>query len=132
MVGRVCILLGVMCWAAPLLAETGAEVSEPPEIVLDAPPAAKPDSEPHISQTEKETVYESRFFPGFRPCTSQDYHDHDFGPGACQDTAAARALSSPDQEYGSNRRLMEKDTMPQGNIFKLRFGRIPKGAGAKQ
>ena len=132
MVGRVCILLGVVLWAVPLFAETGEEISGPPEIVADAPPAAKPDSEPHMTQMEKETIYESSFFPGFRPCTSQDYHDHDFGPVACQDTAAARALSSPDREHGSNHRLMEADTVSQGNIYKLRFGRITKGAGTKQ
>ena len=131
MVGRAWMLLGMTLWTAPLLAETGGEVSGPPEIVLDAPPAAKSDPGSHMTQTEKETIYESRFFPGFRPCTPQDYRDHDFGPVACQDSAAARALSSPDQEYESNHRLMEADTVSQGNIYKLRFGRITKGAGAK-
>lgn len=132
MVGRVCMLLGMLLWVAPSLAETGGEVSGPPEIVSGAPPAAEPGSEPHMTQTEKETIYESRFFPGFRPCTPQDYHDHDFGPVACQDPAAARALSSPNQEYRSDRGLMEADTVSQGNIYKLRFGRTTKGAGAKQ
>ena len=122
----------MMLWAVPLLAETGGEVSKPPEIVSGAPPTAKPDSGPHMTQTEKETIYESRFFPGFRPCTSQDYRDHDFGPVACQDTAAARALSSTGQEYRPDQRLMEAETVSQGNIYKLRFGRITKGAGAKQ
>lgn len=126
------MFLGMMLWAVPLLAETGGEVSGPPEIVSDAPPAAKPDSEPHATQTENVTIYESRFFPGFRPCTSQDYHDHDFGPVACQDAAVARALSSPGQEYRSDSSLMKADTVSQGNIYKLRFGRFTKGGGAKQ
>ena len=131
MVRQVCMFLGVVLWAAPLLAEMGGEVSGPPEIVTDAPPAAKPDSEPHEVQTENVTIYESRFFPGFRPCTSEDYHDHDFGPITCQDAAAARALTSPSQEYRSAPSLTEADAVSQGNIYKLRFGRFTKDGSAK-
>lgn len=126
------MILGVVLWSAPLLAEMDGEISEPPEIVLGAPSAAKPDSEPHKAQTENVTIYESRFFPGFRPCTSQDYHDHDFGPVACQDAAAARALASPGQERRSDSSLMEADAVSQGNIYKLRFGRFTKDGSSKQ
>ena len=116
----------LMLCTAGLLADENPEVSKPPEIVLDAPPAIKEDRSSQAVETEAATVYESKFFPGFRPCTSQDYHNHDYTPVACQDSEAARVLSTREEE-GTARGFVEGDAVPQGNIYKLRFERIFKG-----
>ena len=131
MIRRVCIFLMLMLCTALSLAETDEEAIRPPEIVSGASPVAKPDSALQETQSEKVTIYESKFFPGFRPCTSQDYRNHDFGPVACQDTTAARTLSSRKEERTDNG-LTEADTVSQGNIYKLRFGRFTKGTDTKQ
>ncbi len=120
-----CIGLVAMLWAGALLAEEGTEVSKPPEIVLDAPPAEKADPSLQTVKTKTITIYESKIFPGFRPCTSQDYHNHDYGPVACQDTDVARVLSTREEE-GSAKGFVEGDAVPQGNIYKLRFKRFLK------
>ena len=125
MVRIICTFLVVLFCTGTVLAEQGTEVSKPPEIVLDAPPAEKADLSLQTVETKAVTLYESKFFPGFRPCTSQDYHDHDYSPVACQDTDAARVLSTREEKRAA-KSFVEGDAVPQGNIYKLRFERFFK------
>ncbi len=126
MVVVTCAFLVTILWMGTLMAAEDTEVSRPPEIVLDAPPAKKPDPSLQITEPKAVTVYESKIFPGFRPCTSQDYHDHDYSPVACQDNDAARVLSTRDEETAASD-LVGGEAISQGNIYKLRFERFFKG-----
>ena len=131
MVRRVLIFQMLLLCAALSLAETDKKAISPPDMISGTPPAVRADTMQQEPQAETVTIYESKFFPGFRPCTSQDYRDHDFGPVACQNTTAARTLSSiQEEESGSG--LAEADTVSQGNIFKLRFGRFTKDKDSGQ
>lgn len=118
------VFLLAMLWTAALTADELKDISQPPEIVLDAPPAQKEDPSMQAAEVKAVTVFESKFFPGFRPCTSQDYHNHDFSPVACQDNDTARVLSTREEEESAS--LVESEVISQGNIYKLRFERFFK------
>ena len=118
------VFLLAMLWTAALTADEPKDISQPPEIVLDAPPAQKEDPSMQAAEVKAVTVFESKFFPGFRPCTSQDYHNHDFSPVACQDNDTARVLSTREDEESAS--LVESEVISQGNIYKLRFERFFK------
>lgn len=123
-------VLLALCWQGLVLAEEAESAKEPPEIVLDTP-ASKPASKKEGSkqkavETETVTVYESKVFPGFRKCEPEDYRNQDYDPIACQDDDAARVLSTRENDGESKDLIVEDDTVPQGNIFKLRFERFKK------
>ncbi len=118
------VFLLTMFWTATLTADEPEDISQPPEMVLDAPPAQKEDPSMQAVEAKDVTVFESKFFPGFRPCTSQDYHNRDFSPVACQDIDTARVLSTREDEESAS--LVESEVISQGNIYKLRFERFFK------
>ena len=119
------ILLAIF-WQGIVLAEEAGTAKEPPEIVLDAPAPKKQSSKQKAVETETVTVYESKVFPGFRKCEPEDYRNQDSDPIACQDDDAARVLSTREDDSKSEDLIVEDDTVPQGNIFKLRFERFKK------
>ena len=118
------VFLAVVLWAVAVIAEEPKDISRPPEIVLNAPPAQKEDFSSQAVEVKAVTVFESKFFPGFRSCTSQDYHSHDYSPVACQDNDTARVLSTREDEETAG--LLESEVISQGNIYKLRFERFFK------
>lgn len=126
MIKIICTILIVISWHSVVLAEDSGAVQEPPEIVLDAPPADKQASKQRPIETETITIYESKVFPGFRPCEPEDYRDQDFDPIACQDDDVSRMLSTREEDRRSRDLIVEDDAVPQGNLFKLRFERFEK------
>ena len=119
-------ILVALCWQVAVLAEDADTVQKPPEIVLDAPPANKEASQRQPVETETITIYESKVFPGFRPCEPEDYRNQDYDPIACQDDDVARMLSTREEDRQSRDLIVEDDAVPQGNIYKLRFERFKK------
>ncbi len=117
------VILITLFWYGLALAD---DVQEPPEIVLDAPPANKETKQQQQIETETITVYESKIFPGFRPCTPEDYRKQDYDPIACQDDDVARMLSTREEDEQSKDLIVEDETVPQGNIYKLRFERFKR------
>ncbi len=77
-------------------------------------------------ETETFTIYESKVFPGFRPCTTEDYRNQDFDPVACQDDDISRRISTRDPDRQSKGLIVDDNVVPQGNIYKLRFERFKK------
>ncbi len=104
------VLIALSCSGA-VLADEAAEAFEPP-------PAIDPNAP---VETTTITVYKSKFFPGFRPCTEQDYRNHDYDPIACQDDEAARLLSTRSGDRQPQSLLVGDEAMPQGNLYNLRF-----------
>ena len=119
-------ILIAISWYGVVLAEDADTAQEPPEIVLDAPPANKEATRRQHIETETITIYESKVFPGFRPCEPEDYRNQDYDPIACQDDDVARTLSTRDEDRQSKDLIVEDDAVPQGNIYKLRFERFKK------
>ena len=118
-------LLIAIFWSGIALADEPAEVVEPPEIVLDAPPANQTVKRQPV-ETETITIYESKFLPGFRPCTPEDYRNQDHNRVTCRDEEASRVLSTLEEDRQSRDLIVEDDAVPQGNIYKLRFERFKK------
>lgn len=125
MIRVISVLLITMSWSVIVLADEPAEVTEPPEIVLDAPSPEK-EAQPQAVETETITIYESKIFPGFRPCTPEDYRNKQYDPIACRDDEASRTISTRDQNQQSKELIVEDDAVPQGNIYKLSFERFKK------
>jgi hypothetical protein len=115
-----------MSWSSILLADEPAEGIAPPEIVLDAKPAAQKRVKQQAVETETFTIYESKVFPGFRPCTTEDYRNRDSDPVACQDDDISRRISTRDPDRQSKDLIVDDNVVPQGNIYKLRFERFKK------
>ena len=126
MIKFIMIGLIIFCWQSFAFAEEVDDAKEPPEIVLDAPPAKKETNKQRASETETVTIYESKVFPGFRPCKPEDYRKQDYDPIACQDDEASRILSTREEDSKQKDLIVEDDTVPQGNIYKLRFERFKK------
>lgn len=82
-----------------------------------------PAIDPQSAETTTVTIYESKVFPGFRPCTEQDYRNYDYSPIACQDDEAAKVLSirARDRDQQPHSLIVGDEAMPQGNLYKLRF-----------
>ena len=118
-------LLAMSC-SSILLADEPAEGIAPPEIVLDATPAAQKRVKQQAVETETFTIYESKVFPGFRPCTTEDYRNQDFDPVACQYDDISRRISTRDPDRQSKGLIVDDNVVPQGNIYKLRFERFKK------
>jgi hypothetical protein len=115
-------LIMTMLWCGIIFA---GEPTEPPKIVLDAPPPKKVAKE-QVIETETVTIYESKVFPGFRPCVPEDYRKQDYDPIACQDDDVARILSTRGEDRQSMDLIVEDSAVSQGNIYKLRFERFKK------
>lgn len=125
------VFLLACMFASSVVAEDASETQPPPEIIIDAPPPTqspvKQEQEPTIVETEDSvTIYDSKVFPGFRPCTVEDYRNQDTDPVACQDEESARVISTRDQRAVSEDLIVEDDAVPQGNIFKFKFERFKK------
>lgn len=115
MVRVIGVLLIAFFYSGIILADEPVEVIAPPEIDLNAPV---------VNRTI--TIYESKVFPGFRPCTYEDYRNQDYDPIACQDDEAAKVLSIRPEEQEPKDLVVEGDAISQGNIYKLRFERFTK------
>ncbi|QMU61616.1 MAG: hypothetical protein GKR92_07860 [Gammaproteobacteria bacterium] len=120
------IMLCVWLVVGVVNAEETSEALPPPEIVIDTPPPTQSPVKQEASGSETVTIYESKVFPGFRPCTTEDYRNQDTDPVACQDEEAARVISTRDSQAVSDDLIVEDDAVPQGNIFKLKFERFKK------
>ena len=125
MIRVISALLITMSWCGIVWADEPAEVTEPPDIVLDASTPKKA-AQPQAVETETITIYESKIFPGFRPCAPEDYRDKQYDPIACRDDEASREISTRDQNPQSKNLIVEDDAVPQGNIYKLSFERFKK------
>ena len=121
MAKKISVLLLAMCWCGASFAD---EVLEPPEIELDAPPPKEAKYQP--AKTKTITVYDSKVFPGFRPCTTEDYRNQDHDPVACQDDEVARILSTREEDLQPRHSIIGDDMVPPANIYKLRFERFRK------
>ena len=120
------LLLAIVWSAAVLAAEDTNSAQPPPEIVIDAPPPIQSPVKQKAVETETVTIYESNVLPGFRPCTPEDYHNHDSDPVACQDEENARIISTRDRSKQSEDLIVKDDAVPQGNIYKLKFERFKR------
>ncbi len=100
-------LIIAIFWSGIVLA------AEPPKLKLDITPI----------NIETYTIYESKLFPGYRPCTSEDYRNQD-SPIFCKDEAVARHLSTREEDRFSRNLIVDDDVVPQDNIYKLRFERF--------
>ncbi len=130
MVRLISALFIAMLWSDHVLAEERGEVIEPAEIIVGAP-LPKKETKPQAVETETITIYESKNFPGFRPCTPEDYRDQRYDPIACQDYEASRTMSTRDHDQQSRELIIEnvvvpEAVVPQGNIYKLSFERFQK------
>ena len=118
---NIIVLILAICWYGSVLAsESPAEdqfnsVKESPNLNLEITPI----------NIETYTIYESKLFPGFRPCTPEDYRRQD-NPIACEDESAARLLSTREENRFPQEMIVEDDIVPQGNIYKLRFERFKR------
>ncbi len=108
------------------MAEEERDAQPPPEIVVDAPPPTQSPVKQETVETETVTIYESKVLPGFRPCTPEDYQNHDVDPVACQDEENARIISTRDRSNQTEDLIVEDDAVPQGNIYKLKFERFKR------
>ena len=114
-------------WAVNVIAaDKTREAQPPPEIVIDAPPPVQSPVKQESVETETVTIYESNVLPGFRPCTPEDYQNHDIDPVACQDDENARIISTRDRSNQTEDLIVEDDAVPQGNIYKLKFERFKR------
>ena len=120
------LLLAIVWSAAVLAAEDTNSAQPPPEIVIDAPPPIQSPVKQEAVETETVTIYESNVLPGFRPCTPEDYQNHDSDPVACQDEENARIISTRDRSKQSEDLIVKDDAVPQGNIYKLKFERFKR------
>lgn len=77
------------------------------------------------NQFETVTVYKSKMFPGFRTCTPEDYRNQD-DPIACQDDAAARVLSTREDDLSKRNAIVGDEAIARGNIYQLRFERFKR------
>lgn len=75
---------------------------------------------------ETVTVYKSKMFPGFRPCTPEDYRDKVDNPIACQDDEVARMLSTREDDLTPRNTIVGDDNISRGNIYQLRFERFKR------
>ena len=126
---HIVLLLLAIAWTANIIAaDDKREALPPPEIVIDAPPPTQSPVKQEAVETETETVtiYESNVLPGFRPCTPEDYQNHDNDPVACQDEENARIISTRDRNNQTEDLIVEDDAVPQGNIYKLKFERFKR------
>ena len=113
-IGTVCTaLIALFCSYQVLADEPADEPVKPFEL-----PAIDPQAP---AETTTVTIYESKIFPGFRPCTEQDYRNYDYDPIACQDDEAAKVLSIRSRDQQPHHLIVGDEAMPQGNIYKLRF-----------
>ena len=118
---KISVLILAICWWGSILAsELPAEdqynsVKESPNSNLEITPI----------NIETYTIFESKLFPGFRPCTPEDYRKQD-NPVACEDEQAARLLSTREENRFSQELNVEDDVVPQGNIYQLRFERFKR------
>ena len=122
------IMAGALLFIGSASAEETSEAQPPPEIVIDAPPPTQSPvkQDARSSESKTVTIYESKVLPGFRPCTTEDYRNQDTNPIACQDEEAARVISTREKNNSSEDLIVEDDTVPQGNIYKLKFERFKK------
>ena len=122
------MMAGALLFIGSASAEETSEAQPPPEIVLDAPPPTQSPvkQDARSSESKTVTIYESKVLPGFRPCTTEDYRNQDTNPIACQDEEAARVISTREKNNSSEDLIVEDDTVPQGNIYKLKFERFKK------
>ncbi len=102
---------------------------EPSKLNLDTSPTKQVSKQ--TFQGETFTVYESKVFPGFRPCTPEDYRNQRYDPIACQDYDASRMMSTRDHDQQSRELITEnvvvpEAVVPQGNIYQLRFERFKR------
>lgn len=118
------MLLSALCLAA--FAEEPSEAQPPPELVIDAPPPTQSPVKQESGASETVTIYDSKVLPGFRPCTTEDYQNHDIDPVACENEEEARVISTREASNNNQDLIVEEDTVPQGNIFKLKFERFKK------
>jgi len=116
----------LMLSASSAYAEDPSEAQPPPELVIDAPLPTQSPVVPKTTETEAVTIYDSKVLPGFRPCTTEDYQNHDADPVACENEEEARVISTRDRNNENKDLIVEDDTVPQGNIFKLKFERFKK------
>jgi hypothetical protein len=118
---NISILIIAICWSSSVLAGeiTGESqfnsVKESSNLNLEITPI----------EIETYTIYESKLFPGFRPCAPEDYRKKD-NPIACEGEAAARLLSTREESQFLQELILEDDVIPQGNIYKLRFERFKR------
>ena len=115
-----------LLWVVNAVAADERDAQPPPEIVIDAPPPTQSPVKQETYDTETVTIYESKVLPGFRPCTSEDYQNHDIDPVACQDEENARIISTRDRSNQNDDLIVEDDAVPQGNIYKLKFERFKR------
>ena len=115
-----------LVWVVCAVAADERDAQPPPEIVIDAPPPTQSPVKQENVETETVTIYESKVLPGFRPCTPEDYQNHDVDPVACQDEENARIISTRDRSNQTDDLIVEDDAVPQGNIYKLKFERFKR------
>lgn len=97
---------------------------EPSKLNLDTSPAKQVSKQ--TTQIETFTVYDSKIFPGFRPCTPEDYKNRGRDPVACQDEAESRMLSTRVDDQLSKDLIVKDEAVPKGNIYQLRFERFKR------
>lgn len=124
------LMVSILLCSSVVSAEENSNAKTPPEFVTDAPPPTqspvKQDRDVASGNTETITVYKSKVLPGFRPCTTEDYRNHDKPPIACEDEEAARVISTREQRQQPDDTIVDEDTVPQGNLFKLDFERFKR------
>jgi hypothetical protein len=124
------LVASILLCSSVVSAEEGSDAKSPPEIVIDAPPPTqspvKQGEDTGVGKSDTITVYKSKVLPGFRPCTSEDFRNHDKPPIACEDEEAAREISTREQRQQPDDTIVDEDTVPQGNLFKLDFERFKR------
>ena len=124
---HIVLFLFSIIWTGNIIAaDEKSEALPPPEIVIDAPPPTQSPVKQEGVETETITIYESNVLPGFRPCTPEDFQNHDIDPVACQDEENARIISTRDRSNQTEDLIVEDDAVPQGNIYKLKFERFKR------
>ena len=106
---------GIVLAAEPPIEDSIRSASETPKLKLDITPI----------NIETYTIFESKLFPGYRPCASEDYRNQDY-PIFCKDEAVARHLSTRKEDLFSRNLIVDDDVVPQDNIYKLRFERFKR------
>ncbi len=123
-------MVRIMCtWLIAIsctLVAAADEFARPPAMVEGAPAAnnAADQGSAKPVRIKTITIYDSKVFPGFRSCTSEDYRNQDRDPIVCQDDDVARMLSAREENDQTKDLVVEGDAAPQGNIYKLRFERF--------
>lgn len=122
MVKKLISIISIIFSSAIVYAE---DVPVPPEINQDTPvPSEK--ATLRAGEAEVITIYESSVLPGLRKCTEQEVRDKSYSPIACQNDKEALSISTREQKHISQSYIIEDDTVPQGNLFKLKFDRFKR------